>query len=407
MKKTLIRLLALLLALVTVVSFAACQKPDNGDGDETTTEPSTTEAPIPEDDPSQITWSEGGMVTSYGTYPKAPGTLIASGGVYYSSVITVAKKGTTVMFTDSGNLGARAFVVSSWKKVNDAWVPDAAGANFIAGTDSGIATEMDNGIRYVYTTSKDNEHLRFCTMSVPADFTIGYTGAKGSFEAANESGKYPVLQNLRWTLLGDSYFDPQAYPYTWSVKMNNLFNGTMFNHAKSGSTVSNKHSDENKQMVTFFEEKMKADENPQMVLIEGGRNDSSQNVLIGEISKNNKDKSTFAGALNVILESTVQKYPDAMIVLVTCWNFQEKSTVTTGLTYIDYVNAMKGMAELYGVYVIDASNPETVGVNMRDDEWRKEYSHDWSHLKENGMDLVMPRFAKILAEYYTDFLSKK
>ena len=56
------------------------------------------------------------------------------------------------------------------------------------------------------------------------------------------------------------------------------------------------------------------------------------------------------------------------------------------------------------------SDTSITGVDMQSAAFRAEYSissTDVSHLNAKGMAYVLPKFEKILAEYYSDFISKK
>ena len=98
---------------------------------------------------------------------------------------------------------------------------------------------------------------------------------------------------------------------------------------------------------------------------------------------------------------------NAMIVMITPWNYPDEGK---SLTRLDYANAMKAVAEEQGIYLIDASIVEDTGVNMMSSNFRKQYCKnpdDVSHLNAEGMKLVMPNFDKLISACYTDFLSKQ
>lgn len=216
------------------------------------------------------------------------------------------------------------------------------------------------------------------------------------------NGKYPILSNLTMTSIGDSYI---AGDGKWPSMLALKYGMRFYNYGINGSTVSNYITDRNP-MVNRYGTMLKVDAN--IVIIEGGRNDFNAHTPIGAVDS--RDSRTFSGALNIMVDAMKEKYPNAMIVLITPWNFPDKSTHT--LTYLDYVNSMLAVAEYQGerVYCINASDTSLTGVNMRNPDFRKTFcikESDVSHLNDFGMKLVMPRFEKILAEYYTDFLNKQ
>ena len=108
----------------------------------------------------------------------------------------------------------------------------------------------------------------------------------------------------------------------------------------------------------------------------------------------------------MVINGVREKYPNAMIVCITPWNFPDKDGFE--LNYEDYANAMMAVAEEQGVYCINASDPAVSGVDMRDEAFRAKYNikpSDVSHLNADGMKLVLPYFEKALAELYTDFIT--
>ena len=460
-RKNLIRLSCLALALTMLFAIVACDDKNNGTTEETTaastaapttaaptteaptTEAPTTEAPttepttgapdVPPDPPVDpnvlnVKWISGYVGSS--TNSNYPNKIYDANGAYYhyTEVITVAKAGTTITFAD-GNVGdggdgkyasTSAYVISSWKQVNGQWVIDLDRANYPGfATDgaSDIKASYSGGVlTYSYTTSVDNENIRLCYRSGKATehpvVTAKVTGAKGTaydkitlptwIEESKQTSYYEILEGLTINAIGDSYFagssiDPQM---VWLHLMEKKYGQTMTNHGIGGSTVST-FVDKNAMCNRY--QKL-PDNNPQIILIEGGRNDFNQKTPIGTVDS--IDKATFMGALNVIIDGVQAKYPDAMIVCITPWNFPDKDGFT--LTYKDYVNAMMAVAEAQGVYCINASDPAVSGVDMRDTSFRSKYnikSSDVSHLNVDGMKLVLPYFEKALAELYLDFIT--
>ena len=149
-----------------------------------------------------------------------------------------------------------------------------------------------------------------------------------------------------------------------------------------------------------------ADNGADIILVEGGRNDFNSSVPIGTVDSN--DKTTYSGALNVIIDGLQAKYPDAMIVCISSWNFPD--VAGKSLTYADYANAMEAVAQRQGVYFIRACDPQISGIDMRNSSFKAQYCikpTDVSHLNFEGMKIAMPHFEKVLAEYYEDHLNKK
>lgn len=207
------------------------------------------------------------------------------------------------------------------------------------------------------------------------------------------------LEGLRINAIGDSYFAGNGLQEqdVWIHLLAEKYNMNLTNLGINGSTVSNALTMYHP-ICDRYQEMPEAD----MILVEGGRNDFNHKVPIGVLESRNTE--TYAGALNVILDGLQEKYPDTMIVCITPWNFKDKEGYA--LTYRDYVMAMKSVAMAHGVYCIEACDPAVSGVDMRSSVFRSKYcmyAEDVSHLNPEGMKLVMPRFEKLIAEYWEDY----
>lgn len=213
-----------------------------------------------------------------------------------------------------------------------------------------------------------------------------------------------VLKGLTINALGDSYFNYSKMDKSqvWLSLLANKYNIKMNNYGIGGSTVS-KVPSKNPMCERYSS---MSNNNADIILLEGGRNDFNNNVKIG--TNDSHDTTTFCGALNVIIEGLKEKYPNAMIVCISNWNFPGSNDLD--LNYANYANAMENVAKQQGVYFIRACDPKISGIDMSSKAFREKYSiktSDISHLNEEGMKIAMAHFEKILAEYYQDFLSKR
>lgn len=219
-----------------------------------------------------------------------------------------------------------------------------------------------------------------------------------------------ALEGLTVNAIGDSYFAGAGLPQDqiWLHMLANKYDMDMNNYGIGGSTVSyttDSAGGYHDPMTERYTDLIEAANDPDIILVEGGRNDFNYQAEIGAISLDNADKTNYAGALNLIIDGLQQAYPNAMIVCVTPWNFPDKDGFT--LTYEDYCNAMVQVAELQGVKCIKAYDPEISGVDMQAEGFSETYTVDngVSHLNLEGMKIVMPRFEKLIAEYWEEFKS--
>ena len=84
------------------------------------------------------------------------------------------------------------------------------------------------------------------------------------------------------------------------------------NYGMNGSTMSNYVTTNNPMVVRYAN---MVDNNPDIVIIEGGRNDYNKNVPIGE--NGSTDTKTMKGAARFLITKIQEKYPNALIICLT------------------------------------------------------------------------------------------
>lgn len=233
-------------------------------------------------------------------------------------------------------------------------------------------------------------------------------GTDTNVEKTEQPESYDVLNGITMSVMGDSYFGgkgledtSQVWPALLAAKYGMEFN----NYGMNGSTISNYAGDNFNPMVNRWEEI--ADNNPDIIIVEGGRNDYNQNVPMGELGSS--DPATMKGAVAHLITSLQQKFPDALIIGVTCWEVGGIPN-EQGYTCSEYGRALIEVCESLGVPYIDAMDSETMGVYMTDASFRRQYCisyDDISHLNEEGMKLVLPAFENQIAKAYQQFLNNK
>ena len=205
-------------------------------------------------------------------------------------------------------------------------------------------------------------------------------------------------------IIGDSYFAGNGLDktYVWPSLLSLKYDMNLTNHGINGATIC-VTSDNKNPMVKRYQKL--PDNDPDLVIVEGGRNDRNQNnagkgAAIGE--NNTTDETTFKGALTAVIRGLREKYPNAMILCVTVWRVDDGTT--------EYGTAMKEVCAYEGVPCFDATNQEFCKVYMTSANFRSEFcmtSSDISHLNLAGMKRVMPIFEKFIAEEYAKYLAAK
>ena len=393
----------------------------------------------------ETTWTIG---TNVGSYKHAVAEGFTPGQHYaHTDVITVAKAGTELTFTDDVKTNSWAsdgcYVVSSWKLDEDGeWVLDKDGTNIpgkyaasktITCTDGydtfveRYGTEDDDGsITYTYITSKDNENIMFCyyagkgTTEFPTITSI-YSGETGTaeeialaadttewLESDQTRAYYDVFEGKTISVIGDSYMAGSSIADTADVWVNMFatkYNMTMNNHGVNGSTISNYAGSTYNPMVDRWEEDF-ANDTPDIIIVEGGRNDYNYNTPMGVLG--NSDKATFKGATTYLISSLREKYPNAIIIGITCWEVGGEKN-DAGYYCSDYGRAFIEVCEDLDVSYINAMDSDAMGIYMTSSNYRGRFcikAGDISHLNEKGMKLVFPVFERKIYEFYDEYLNQ-
>lgn len=136
------------------------------------------------------------------------------------------------------------------------------------------------------------------------------------------------------------------------------------------------------------------------LVILGGANDKRLHVPLGELTMENRDPTTFAGALNLLLERVTQRYPRAKLLLMTNYNrWPEKNHL--GLTDLDYVDAMLQIAGLWAVPCFD--NYRNSGISFQNPAQLPWIDEGLSlglaanhHFSEDAYRWLLPRYEAVL-----------
>ncbi|MBR4034041.1 MAG: SGNH/GDSL hydrolase family protein, partial [Clostridia bacterium] len=169
------------------------------------------------------------------------------------------------------------------------------------------------------------------------------------------------------------------------------------NYGMNGSTMSNYVTSNNPMVVRYTQ---MTDNNPDIVIIEGGRNDYNKSVPMGE--NGSTDTKTMKGAARFLISKVQEKYPNALIICLTVWEVGGNPN-SAGYYCSDYGRALLEVCADMGVPCINAMDQEATGVKMTDSAFRAKYCmkpNDISHLNADGMKLVLPAFEKAIADFY-------
>ena len=249
-----------------------------------------------------------------------------------------------------------------------------------------MAPEIAKDVRaWVDENKTSYDNLKGLTVNILGDSYLGgqYLGSQALSSTADYAKWDSIAKNyLVWPAL-------LAYKHGWDYT-NNAQNGAPVSTATGITYADN--------MVNNLE-KMPSN-SPDIVIFDGGRNDFNKNVTLGTIDS--RDTATYMGALNEIIDGLKEKYPNAILIYTTVWNFSGTNGI--GLSYMDYALAAIRVCNTRGVHVFNAYNKDYSGVDMSSQAFRAQYciaSDDVSHLNIEGMKLVMPVYERFISETLT------
>ena len=360
-------------------------------------------------------------------------------GYRVTDIIPVLGKGTTVTFIDvispeaieageANFINAERYAISSFfggnytgKNSNDIKSVDPSFAN-VKGFAAGEATVAvaDGKCVYTYTTTADVEYLRL-SLSDVGNFANGGEETKTGFIApiiyisAPNAGSYTdELEGLHVYTIGDSYLEGNGIDRNdhWVTQLGAKYNWTYVNYGINGSAIS-AYASKNNPMVNRYQS-MVEDEDADIIIFEGGRNDYNKNVPIGTIG--DADPNTFLGAIQIVIDGLLQKYPNAVILCMTAWDLSEMTTGSNktnsaGNRTEDYTEAFNAYVEYLGndrVRAVNNADRSVLPVYMTSEFFRAAYcqsASDISHFNAAGMELIQPWIEAQLSALYTDYVA--
>ena len=335
----------------------------------------------------------------------------------YTEIIELGDGGTKISFTDTNPAFdvLEIYTLSFWLREGDSWVLDTEAPNI--SNDSTLIKSYEGGAAtYTYVSTLDGECVRFC-YRVGMAFDGEYPEIRREvcdevptcyeeikfleyIRMERERAYYDILEGCTASFIGDSLFGGHGIGIenSWINLLGEKYNMVYNNYGSNGCTLSACEGGANPIITRYT---AMADNDPDIIVFEGGRNDFNKCAALGSIEE--KDITTYLGAISALVDGLREKYPRAVIIAVSFWN---TTTVNkAGATSNSYVEAMLSACESLGVPIINAYDESASGVHMTDKDFRAEYCYvpgDVCHLNIEGMKLVLPFFEKEIARIYGD-----
>lgn len=209
-----------------------------------------------------------------------------------------------------------------------------------------------------------------------------------------------ILDGKTLIALGDSliYGNLLGNEKTWVNLLGQKHRMRVYNYGQNGNPVAmqTKEPDQVPMCVRYQE---MAPETDYLVIL-GGANDKRLDVPLGEVTREQRDCSTFTGALNTLLEGVTQRYPRARILLMTNYQRWPRENAL-GLTELAYVDTMLAVAALWAIPCFD--NYRGCGLSFRNpaqaawmDEGLSLGLPENHHFSEEAYRWLLPRYEALL-----------
>lgn len=216
------------------------------------------------------------------------------------------------------------------------------------------------------------------------------------------------LQGKKINILGDSITEGvgASSPETRYVSVFGQMSGAVVRNYGIGGTrisrVRHKLSKSERWDLTFLDRVDEMDADADAVVVFGGTNDFGHgDGVLGCFD--DRDESTFYGALHSLVKRLMAKYPAARIVFLTpIHRASELETANElGLStppLVEYVRAIREVADHYSLPVLDLWSIS--GIFPRDEQNRRLYASDGLHPNDLGME----RIAHLLCQFFRNVL---
>lgn len=205
-----------------------------------------------------------------------------------------------------------------------------------------------------------------------------------------------TLEGKNLLLQGDSYsaHHKLSFEEGWPYLVAEDFGMTLYDYAVSGSSFAGGDKGRNPMVDRYTEV---ADVDYDIILLQGGSNDWSHNIPLGDIDS--RDETTMLGAMNVIMDYYESLWPDATVICFTPW-ISTGATNALGLETTDYAEAIQDLCQARGALCYDATNAAVNGIYMNKESFRSKYclsSTDRWHLNAAGQKLFASVFSRWLS----------
>lgn len=183
-----------------------------------------------------------------------------------------------------------------------------------------------------------------------------------------------------WDSETSSFITTDKQYHYWLGQMLGL--NTVRNYGVSSSAISGQSTST---VDSFLARYAAMDDDADLIVVFGGTNDFGFNTPLGTIV--DTTDISFYGALHVLMQGLINKYLGKRIIFMTPLHRDTENTANSvGKKLIDYVNAIKEVASIYAIPVIDTHNIS--GITPAIPAMKTAYINDGLHINVAGHKLL-------------------
>jgi hypothetical protein len=200
--------------------------------------------------------------------------------------------------------------------------------------------------------------------------------------------------------IGDSlmYGSVTGNQITWLNKLGAKYDMDYYNYGDNGNPIADVPSEPTETgMVKRYTSMV---DGADYIIVLGGANDRRLNVPLG--TNTSTDITTFKGALNVLIDGLISKYPKGKILFMTNYNRFPSTVNSLGYSDIQYVDAMIEICNLKDIQCFD--NYRKSGINFQNPitaNWQDEgITIDGNanvHLSDEAYTWLLPKYEQALS----------
>ncbi len=241
------------------------------------------------------------------------------------------------------------------------------------------------------TVNNDNYEDKSITKEKLADGVIPVLLSRWNGKKANFLGD-SITAGLYYN--GSGYSTAKQY-HQWLKDLLGL--SVARNYGSSGTHISGAYTSDGSSDPTksFTARYTSMDNDADLIVVFGGTNDYGHATTAPFGTMTDRTDISFYGALHYLMGELTKKYLGKTIVFMTPLHRDNETNAntTTGKTLKDYVNAIKEVAEYYGIHVIDTY--KIGGMSTVIPEIKTTYINDGLHPNEAGHEFLGNRLAPI------------